>query len=230
MKEFEYLDVALRCNVEPDPPKKTRNEAQRRTWKPKQWVRPGMLLVLDTETATDLTQSMPGFKGPEWSAYAQSVLFGTARLYMRERKGWRWTDEWLFYSDALPRHGLAVLRAWVEGHTERVGDAIFLRGTQTRFHFCPLSMFLKDFYWVAHEGQAVVCGFNLPFDLSRLAWHAGPAHGRFEGGFRLDLYSYADKRATRRRDPYRPGIRIKNLGGHKASIEFTGVMPDDNPS
>ena len=171
---------------------------------------------------------MPGFTGPEWSAYAQSLLFGTARLYVQDRKRWRWTDEWLFYPNGLPGHGLAALGGWVEDHTERVGDSIFLRGTSTKLHFCPLNTFLKDFYWIAYEGRALVCGFNLPFDLSRLAWGAVPAGGHFEGVFRLDLFSYIDKRGVRKRDPYRPGIRIKNLGSHKASIEFTGIMPDDS--
>jgi len=228
MKGYEYLDIALRCHVEPEPQKGKRDKAPHETWKPPKWLRPDMILVLDTETATDLTRTMPGFEGPEWSAYAQSLLFGTARLYVRERTRWRWTDEWLFYPDGFPEYGLAALRGWVEDHTERVGDSIFLRGMSTKFHFCPLSTFLKDSYWIAYEGRALVCGFNLPFDLSRLAWNAGPARRRFEGGFRLDLFSYVDKRGVRKRDPYRPGIRIKNLGSHKASIEFTGIMPDDS--
>lgn len=227
MKEHEYLDIALRCYVEPLPAKHKRAETRPRPKIPRPWVRPKALLVLDTETATDRTRTMPGFAGPEWSAYPQSLLFGTARLYVRDRKEWRWTDEWLFYPDELPEYGLSALREWVDGHTERVGASTFLRGTRTRFHFCALSAFLRDFYYVAYEGQALVCGFNLPYDLSRLAWNAGPARDRFEGGFRLDLYSYLKGR-SRKRDPYRPGIRVKNLGGHKASMEFTGVMRDDN--
>lgn len=228
MKEYEYLDIALRCYVEPEPRRGKRGKVPPQIRKPPRWVRPEMLLVLDTETATDLTRTMPGFKGPEWSAYAQSLLFGTARLYVLERKRWRWTDEWLFYPNDLPEFGLVALRGWVDDHTERIGDSTFLRGTPTKFHFCPLSTFLKDSYWIAYEGRALVCGFNLPYDLSRLAWNAVPAGGRFEGGFRLDLFSYTDKRGERKRDPYRPGIRIKNLGSHKASIEFTGIMPDDS--
>jgi hypothetical protein len=187
-----------------------------------------MLLVLDTEVATDLTRTMPGFRGSAWSANAQSLMFGTARLYVRGRTRWRATDEWLFHPDDLPEHGLAVLRQWVAEHTERVGEAVFLRGTQTKLHLCPLTALLKDFYRIAYEGQAMICGFNLPFDLSRLAWKASPARGRFEGGFRLDLYAYADERGKPQRDPYRPAIRIRNLGGHKASMAFTGVKADDD--
>lgn len=230
MKEHEYLDIALRCYIEPLPARgkgARRARARPRPKTPRPWVRPKTLLVLDTETATDQTRGMPGFTGPEWSAYPQSLLFGTARLYVRDRKGWRWTDEWLFYPDGLPAYGLTALRGWVEDHVERVGASTFLRGTRTRFHFCALSAFLKGLYYVAYEGQALVCGLNLPYDLSRLAWNAGPVRGRFEGGFRLDLYSYV-KRGFRKRDPYRPGIRVKNLGSHKASMEFTGVMPDDS--
>lgn len=231
VKPYEYLDIALRCHVEPEPPKrkKKKDKAPREKLNPPPWLRPEMLLILDCETATDLTRTMPGFEGPEWSPYAQSLLFGTARLYVLEQKGWRWTDEWLFYPDDLPEFGLAALRGWVDDHTERVGDSTFMRGTPTKFHFCPLSTFLKNSYWIAHEGRALVCGFNLPFDLSRLAWNAVPAGGRFEGGFRLDLFSYV-KRGVRKRDPYRPDIRIKNLGSRKASIEFTGIMPDDSPA
>ena len=227
----EYLDIALRCYIEPMPAKHKqtkRAQARPRPETPRPWARPNMILVLDTETATDQTRTMPEFEGPDWSAYAQSLLFGTARLYVRGPTEWRWTDEWLFYPDGFPEYGLAALREWVEDHTERVGDSTFLRGTSTKFHFCPVSTFLKDSYWIAYEGGALVCGFNSPYDLSRLAWNAGPAMEDFEGGFRLDLYSYEDERGARKRDPYRPGIRIKNLGSHKASIEFTGVMPDDS--
>jgi len=228
VKPYEYLDIALRCHVEPDLPKrkKTRDKVPHEKLNPPLWLRPEMLLIFDCETATDLTRTMPGFEGPEWSPYAQSLLFGTARLYVLEQKRWRWTDEWLFYPDGLPEYGLTMLRGWVEDHVERIGDSVFLQGTRTRFHFCPLREFLRDFYRVAYEGRALVCGFNLPYDDSRLAWNAVPAEGYFEGGFRFDLYSYV-KRGKQKRDPYRPGIRIKNLGSHKASIEFTGVMPDD---
>jgi hypothetical protein len=227
MKAHEYVDIALRCHVESMRQKNGR-APNVPTGIRRPWARPSMILVLDTETTTELTASMPGFKGPAWSAHAQSLLFGTARLYVHQRRAWRWTDEWLFHPDNLPAHGMSVLRQWVEGHTERVAGGIFLAGTRVHFHFCPLTAFLKDFYYVTAAGRALVCGQNLPFDLTRLAWQARPAHGTFfEGGFRLDLYSYIDKHGKQRRDPYRPGIRIKNLGGHKAAIEWTGVIPDE---
>ena len=60
-----------------------------------------------------------------------------------------------------------------------------------------------------HYGGSVV-GFNLPFDLGRLAAHCASARGKMRGGFSLKLHP--DKR--------NPPVRIKHLSSRAALISF----------
>jgi hypothetical protein len=68
---------------------------------------------------------------------------------------------------------------------------------------------------------AQIVGFNLPFDLSRLAIDQYNAPGRMRGGFGLKLSMKAS----------RPRVTIKHLSQSAAMISFTGVQDttaDDN--
>jgi hypothetical protein len=76
-------------------------------------------------------------------------------------------------------------------------------------------------YRVAYEARATVVGFNLPFDLSRLAVDCGKGRGRFRGGFSLVLFRYRKKgRGRWRADPYRPRIRIQHVNSKMSFVEF----------
>src|SRR5690606_13223447 len=73
------------------------------------------LVVIDTETTTDDTLTMPGFEGESWDGLRQRLLFGRAlvlrhtgnRAYAPER-------EIVFYPDDLPGEGVERLRAALE--------------------------------------------------------------------------------------------------------------------
>jgi hypothetical protein len=63
---------------------------------------------------------------------------------------------------------------------------------------------------VAYDRDATVVGFNLPFDLSRLAIYASPARGTMAGGFSFKFTA----------DPFRPNVQIKNLSSKASLIQF----------
>src|SRR5262249_54572408 len=97
------------------------------------------VLVFDTETKDDETQRF---------------RFGTFQL----REGERLEVQGIFYDpdpDATNEHEQAVLAA----EAERLDCKLV-----------PLAGFVdKVFFPAAHKGGATVVGFNLPFDLSRIA-------------------------------------------------------------
>jgi hypothetical protein len=74
---------------------------------------------------------------------------------------------------------------------------------------------LKDFienvfYPVVHDGEVPCVGFNLPFDLSRLALGYGLARGWMKNGFTLKL---SEKESN-------PAIRVKKMNSAESNIEF----------
>ena len=88
--------------------------------------------------------------------------------------------------------------------------------------------FLKKLYKAVYKGRALLVGFNLPFDFSRIAFAARPARGRFAGGFSLALWSYI-KASVERADPHRPSIGIKHIDSKRALKGFTARFgPDDS--
>jgi hypothetical protein len=77
--------------------------------------------------------------------------------------------------------------------------------------------FVDDvFYGVGYGCRATIVGFNLPFDLSRLAIRHGSARGRtMRGGFTFQLSQ----------NPWRPRVQIKHLSARAALIQFTKPRP-----
>jgi hypothetical protein len=75
--------------------------------------------------------------------------------------------------------------------------------------------FIHDvFYCVAYDWVGTVIGFNLPFDLSRLAIAHSPARKSMNGGFSFMLS--ADRR--------KPRVRVKHLSRRAALIDFASPM------
>ena len=68
----------------------------------------------------------------------------------------------------------------------------------------------------AYDCRAEIVGFNLPFDLSRIAIGASPARvtsyrRKMRGGFSLKMSD----------DARRPHVQVKQLGARSALFEFT---------
>jgi hypothetical protein len=181
---------------------------------------------------------MPGFKGERWAWEGQALLFGCAVL--GRTLDWRIDHEVFFYPDDLPESGLAVLRRYVEERTHRRGarprkegdaapDLVWRDEPRVIVELLPLSQFLKLFYREAYKHRALVIGFNLAFDLARLAadWHE-VKKGTNVGAWHLDLWTFRDP-ATRQQRPsagWRPGVILKRKAPDVVFIEFTGRRAD----
>lgn len=80
--------------------------------------------------------------------------------------------------------------------------------------------FIEDiFYRVGYKYRASIVGFNLPFDISRLAIDHSPAKGTpynkiMRGGFSFKLSD----------NKYNPRVQIKHVSSRDAFIQFTGTI------
>jgi hypothetical protein len=151
------------------------------------------MLVFDTETRTDATQSL---------------TFGSYRFIVAGRC----LEEGLLYGDDLPQSDLQILQAYV---------------ATRRLRLLTRPQFLAKFYQAVYKGRCLLVGFNLPFDLSRIAYDVTPARGRFAGGFSLGFWSYLDKSGKERANQYRPRIGIKHIDSKRALKGFTGRNDPD---
>jgi hypothetical protein len=124
---------------------------------------------------------------------AQNLRFGSYQV--RESDELR--EEGLFIDAHLPDDDLAVLRAYAEEHEE--------------IRLLSLSDFIEEvFYYYVYDLRALCVGFNLPFDISRIALGHDSARRAMKGGFTFLL---SDKRS-------RPRIQIKHLNSRTSLIRF----------
>jgi len=131
------------------------------------------VLVLDTETTED-----------EY----QNLMFGTCGI---------WVSGYLhrfilFYARDLSKRDIETLRNYAETET--------VEGKHVEV--IPVDKFIiTEFYpWVL-DAQALCAGFNLAFDLSRLAVRYAYGRGRWNNGFTFQLTN----------DPEYPKVRIRSL-------------------
>lgn len=168
----------------------------------KRWRLPNAMLVIDTETRTDASQRL---------------TFGSYRFFVNNEL----REEGLFHADDLPAKDRKKLERYVAIENNRASMA---RGTPLLL--LTRRQFLKKFYKAVYKGRALLVGFNLPFDLSRIAFAARPARGRFAGGFSLAVWSYL-KGGVERADPNRPSIGIKHIDSKRALKGFTARLGAD---
>ncbi|MGB3306362.1 MAG: hypothetical protein WBA63_09285 [Thermomicrobiales bacterium] len=160
------------------------------------WTMPGTVLVFDTETTTDPTQRL---------------LFGVWRVYHENTL----IDEGLFHGDDLGIEDRVKLRAYARTHradTERREPLRLLSRRE----------FLTDVFWpVAYKQRGLVVGFNLPFDLARIAVGSGTARGAFfGGGFSLVLWEYL-KNGAWQENRYRPRLTVKSIDSKRSLLGLT---------
>lgn len=133
--------------------------------------------------------------------------------------------EGLFYADELPTGDPAAYRTLVDYVRRQAAwtDAIWIDANR-RLALEPLSRWLERVLWrAAYELRTAVICFNAPFDLSRLAWQAGPARtykpgervDAFEGGFSFALWSRTHD-GERIESRYRPRVAIKSIDSKRS--------------
>src|SRR5262249_11792548 len=115
---------------------------------------------------------------------------------------WRWGSTLercgLFYAPDLGEHEQRTLANYAEAHG---------------LELLTVEEFVENiFYRFAYEFRATIVGFNLPFDISRLAIKHGTARRRpMRGGFSFQLSL----------NPWRPRVQVKHLSRRAALICFT---------
>lgn len=172
-------------------------DARKREKQHKRHSRPDSMFVIDCETTADETQRL---------------TFGSYRLY---EKG-RCTREALFYADDLSERYLKVLQRYVERHRAETEGC-----DNDKLELLTVAELVEQFYDDVYFGRCLLVGFNLPFDLSRIASDSTKARGRFAGGFSLVLSKYADGEHVKMEDKYRPRIGIKHIDSKRALKGFT---------
>ena len=117
--------------------------------------------------------------------------------FFQVRKSEALEREGIFYhSKSLTDTDLETVKRYADSHgLEAIAIQAFIQG-----------VFLK--YGYIRRG--LVVGFNLPFDVSRIAVGHGPAQRRMRGGFSFKLTSD-------NRDPH---VRVKHLNARAALIDF----------
>lgn len=178
----------------------------------KRWRVPDAMFVFDTETRVDASQRL---------------TFGSYRFVVRGRC----LEEGLFYADDLPAEDIAILRNHVHANQPDTVD----EGVK-HIRLLSRSEFVDRLYKAAYKGRCLLVGFNLPFDLSRVAYDFTLARGRFAGGFALELWSYIDDAGCEQLHPFRPRIGIKHIDSKRALKGFTArnnpdqvdLIPDES--
>ena len=146
-------------------------------------------VTFDTETTTDPSQRL---------------RFGAYQVRHRDKL----IERGVFYATDLPAGDLDVLRAtFAQVEPTEAGEVLMLR---TRAEFVE-----EILYKWGYEVGGLIIGFNLPFDLSRIAVAHTHAKGAFKGGFSFTLAEG------------RPNVRIKHLSQRAAFIDFAGKDGDD---
>ena len=180
---------------------------------------PTSVLVFDTETTTDKTQAL---------------LFGSYRFCRITPQGLVCVEEGLFYADDLPQsdpEGFGVLKRYVREHQATLGPQAGSIRLRPRREFVE-----QVFFKAAFKARSRVVGFNLPFDLSRIAIGVAETRGRHRGG--IDLILSPGKAGTAYRErKHRPRVAIRHVNGKLAFMSLTAALhpdpvdriPEDSP-
>jgi hypothetical protein len=194
---IDRLVIALRAYVRKAPKKPKKGSKPPRTtlpgavnWRdlaprttPSDWV-----LVFDCETRTS----------PD-----QRLRFGG---YQLRYKGEIWERGAFYEPDVLSEDEIAILQQLIDDERSNFDDVpIYLR---KRAEFVD-----EILYRSAYAVGAQIVGFNLPFDLSRLAIRHASARRSMKGGFSLTLSEDW------------PPVAVKHLSQRAALIRFTGDRP-----
>lgn len=189
-------------------PRRRASSARRKTPEPK------YVLVFDTETTPD---------------QCQALTFGCWRYYRVQSDGsLACISEGLVYADDLPSsdsQGLATLREYVESPENRAST-----GQDRRIDLSSRTEFVERvLYRASYKARARVVGFNLPFDMSRIAVDATEARGADDfGGFSFILWRGDESRGHRERKQ-RPRFIAKSLATKGAFMSWSKPLsPDDD--
>jgi hypothetical protein len=181
------------------PQKELRSRPSRAKWSDE-------VLVIDTETTINAVQKLN---------------FGVYRHCKRGPNGYECVEEGLFYADDLDGTQREIMERYVNDPKNVPGNEVRMFPPQRQLKLYSRSNFIERVFWKTLRNGAMVVGFNLPFDISRLAVKACPAD---DGGWSLVL-SLRKSRKTGRVEPNpeRPRIVIRSINGKAAFISLKAI-------
>jgi len=227
MREPDSLPIAIRAYAVPKAQgrparrKQTKGKsAQKRRRRDDPARRPHSILVLDCETTIDSTQRLLvacyRYFRLRWNEVGPELVC---------------VDGGLVYGDDLPTSGpdgLALLERYVEEHEPPIDKSV--RDSGRALSLLSRSAFVSKVLIPALSAKATVVGFNLPFDLSRLAAGWGETRARgFEGGFSLKSVMWTDDHGVERESRFHPRLLIRSLDSKRARIGLGSARPGSDP-
>src|SRR5579871_3751419 len=123
----------------------------------------------------------------------------------------------MFYRDDLPANDIRTIRKYARHHLadhllpEADRDLVVLTRAE----------FVERVFWESVRAGALIVGFNVPFDISRIAVRWTTARN---GGFSFVLSQLKNKGVE---NHHRPRIRISPLNGVAEQITLTAVRRKD---
>jgi hypothetical protein len=195
----EVRDVFVRAHTEvlrkkrPDQPKVEK------------W--PDLALLVDTETTLDTAQKLT------LGVYRICQLIGSEYLCI---------EEGLFYNESLNARKLKELKRYVSDPSHLPSVEVKKFPPSTRLKLMSRADFVERVFWKSIRSEAMVVGYNLPFDLSRLAVKSTEST---KGGWSLVL-SLRKSRETGELEPNpeRPRVVIKPLDSKMAFISLGSIL------
>jgi hypothetical protein len=168
-------------------------------------------LVFDTETTVD----------PK-----QRLTFGCYRRCQLDSDGYRCIEEGLFHADDLNRDDVKRLQKYI--NDKRSTASIERFPARMSLGLMTRSSFVRRIFWRAIQRHEIIVGFNLPFDLSRLALRCG--NGR-KNSWSLALSTRRSRKTGETEfDPDRPRILITSQNSKMAFIKLGSIMrPEEWP-
>lgn len=178
-------------------------------------VIPDSFLVFDTETTTDQTQHL---------------TFGTFFYGCYVDGKCEPCGEGIFYADDLLEtdpEGYRILQEHARVHPIARVDSEFV-GTRTvdqQLIFISRTEFLERYFYAMgmttirnkDVQPAAIVGFNLPFDISRIAEKVVQPRGEYRNGFSFEMLPHE----------WLPNVRTTRMGAKGRKFEFTGRYEND---
>ena len=196
----EPHDIYVRAHT-PARTKKPWTQREFRKW-------PRYCLIFDTETTVDPTQRL---------------TFGCYRRCRLDGGQYKCIEEGLFYADSLEPEAIATLQKYKRD--KKNIPAIEWFPARMTLGLMTRSSFVNRVFWRAVQNGELVVGFNLPFDLSRLAVRAG--NGR-KGSWSLALSTRKSRKTGELElNPERPRIVITSQNSKLAFIKLGSILHRD---
>jgi hypothetical protein len=191
--------ISLRAHTETSKRRGTRKQTQTSSLK---WSE--CALVFDCETTTD---------------EKQSLTFGSYRLLRNVNGSYSEVrQEGFFYPEDVSPHNLQTLKEYKQRH-----KAESAKDCPTQICILSLREFVESVFLPNALAGALIVGFNLPFDISRIAADGRKAR-RLNEGWSFVMSRDTDPSTGQVRDnPFLPRIKVTRKDGKFAFIRLSGV-------